>query len=308
MSDLKPTRLSVNLDGSGSFSYLVWGEGGDKPLLVFAHATGFNALTYRHLLAPLAERFRVVAVDLRGHGMSSAKADPERLNGWETYRDDMVAFLDYMGETAFMAGHSMGGTISILAAAERPKLVRGLVLAEPVMRPPRQEILMAISRALGRTKRSPLVVGAAKRRPIFSDRRTMFASYKGRGAFASWSDDMLRDYIEGGTNKRADGSVSLTCAPAWEARTFAMAVPRIWGGLGELTQPITLLYAGGPGSTFDEGTADHFRRQRPEDRILHVEKASHFLPMEQPELVRDEIVAMAENLGSLPEAVTETSY
>lgn len=297
MSDLKPIRLTVNLDGLGNFSYLVWGEGSDKPLLVFAHATGFNALTYRHLLAPLADRFRVIALDQRGHGTTAVKADPEAMRGWATYEDDMVAFLDFLGEPAFLAGHSMGGTIATLAASARPKLVRGLVLAEPVMRPPGQEISMAIMRALGLNKRIPIVVGALKRRPVFSSRQVMFDSYKGRGAFASWPDEMLRDYIDGGTNDRADGSVALSCTPEWEARTFSMAVPRIWGRLSKLSQPITLLY-GGPGSTFGEVTADHFRRCRPDDRILKVEGTSHFLPMERPDVVRQEIIDLAEKAGS----------
>ena len=81
------------IDDLGDFSYLIWGEGSDKPLLVFAHATGFNALTYRHLLAPLADRFRVIALDQRGHGMTSARADPELMRGWASYQDDMAAFL-----------------------------------------------------------------------------------------------------------------------------------------------------------------------------------------------------------------------
>lgn len=298
MSDLKPIRLTVNLDGLGNFSYLVWGEGSDKPLLVFAHATGFNALTYRHLLAPLADRFRVIALDQRGHGTTAVKADPELMRGWSTYEDDMVAFLDYLGEPAFLAGHSMGGTIMTLAAAARPKLAHGLILLEPVMRPPSQEISMAIARAFGLNKRIPIVVGAAKRRPVFSSQQVMFDSYKGRGAFATWPDEVLRDYIEGGTRPRADGSVALSCTPEWEAQTFSMAVPRVWGKLRGLERPITLLYGEGPGSTFGEATADCFRRRRPDDRILHLEGASHFLPMERPDVVRKEIVDMAEKAGA----------
>ncbi|NBU26863.1 MAG: hypothetical protein EBS42_01200, partial [Caulobacteraceae bacterium] len=44
----------------------------DRPFdLVFAHANGFNALTYRHLLAPVAAAgFRILAIDQRGHGRS----------------------------------------------------------------------------------------------------------------------------------------------------------------------------------------------------------------------------------------------
>ena len=52
---------------AGEIAALSWSEAGSEaPLLHFAHATGFNAHTYRRLLEPLSKRFRIAASDARG--------------------------------------------------------------------------------------------------------------------------------------------------------------------------------------------------------------------------------------------------
>lgn len=105
------------------------------PDLVFLHATGFNALTYRDLLEPLAGRYRVVALDQRGHGLSTLPAMPQEMSGWDLYGRDMLAVFDALGDGApfVLAGHSMGGAVSMMAAEQRPDRVASLVLLDPVM-------------------------------------------------------------------------------------------------------------------------------------------------------------------------------
>jgi pimeloyl-ACP methyl ester carboxylesterase len=64
---------------------------------VWIHATGFNAMTYQSMLAPLGLRQRVAALDLRGHGRSTMPAKPGRMKSWHRYRDDVIEFLaDYL--------------------------------------------------------------------------------------------------------------------------------------------------------------------------------------------------------------------
>jgi pimeloyl-ACP methyl ester carboxylesterase len=111
----------------------------DRPVdLVFSHANGFNALTYRHLLAPVAAAgFRVLAIDQRGHGRSRLAADPRDGHGsWLDYQQDLVGLLETLDQPPkVVAGHSMGGTAGLMAAGARPELVRSLVLLEPVILP-----------------------------------------------------------------------------------------------------------------------------------------------------------------------------
>ena len=56
-----------------------------KSGLQFAHATGFNALTYKEILEPLSEHFNIRAVDARGHGFTELKANPENMYDWKIY-------------------------------------------------------------------------------------------------------------------------------------------------------------------------------------------------------------------------------
>ena len=41
---------------------------------VFVHANGFNALTYRQILAPLTSHYRILAIDQRGHGATTLES------------------------------------------------------------------------------------------------------------------------------------------------------------------------------------------------------------------------------------------
>ncbi len=60
-----PTVRTIALPGRspGSMGFFDFGPD-DRPVdVVFLHANGFNALTYRHVLAPLATHFRILAID-----------------------------------------------------------------------------------------------------------------------------------------------------------------------------------------------------------------------------------------------------
>ena len=66
-----PRRLTVpvnNRFGVGELSVMDFGDEKRPVDLVFVHANGFNAATYRSLLAPLSGSLRILAPDLHGHG------------------------------------------------------------------------------------------------------------------------------------------------------------------------------------------------------------------------------------------------
>jgi len=285
-------RDSISVPKRGDFSILRWGDDADKPLLVFSHATGFNAQTYNSLLAPLADQFRIIAVDHRGHGFSEAPKHVSDLKGWDTYRDDLVGIMDVLGEPAYLSGHSMGATVSLLAAAQRPKLALGLLLLEPVMMPRAVGYIMAFQSLIGRPLQSPLSMGAARRRAEFASRETMFKSYKGRGAFATWPDEFIHDYIEGGTYVLSDEKTVLACAPSWESKTFTMASHNTWRRISKVTCPTKILFAEFD-STMRGGAEGITRSKQPGWEIEQVKGASHFLPMEFPDLVRENFLELA---------------
>jgi pimeloyl-ACP methyl ester carboxylesterase len=191
-----PRRLSLpvsNRWGAGQMSVLDFGDPKRPVDLVFVHANGFNALTYRTLLAPLSGSLRIWAPDLRGHGATTLPAGPAGRRHWHDHRDDLVALLDALdGPPVVLAGHSMGGTSALLAAAERPERVAGLVLFDPVIWS--RWVVAAFQLPLldRLASRIPLVKAALRRRALFDSRAQAMAAYSGGGLQGLARDDAGR--------------------------------------------------------------------------------------------------------------------
>lgn len=113
-------RIAVDVAGAG-------------PLVLCVPGMGEGRGSFRHLLAGLvAAGYRAAAMDLRGHGDSTA--------GFEAYDDpaaagDALAVIEALGGgPAVIVGNSMGAAAAVLAAAARPDLVTRLVLIGPFVR------------------------------------------------------------------------------------------------------------------------------------------------------------------------------
>jgi pimeloyl-ACP methyl ester carboxylesterase len=277
---------------SGGVSYLEWAAEG--PSLHFAHATGFNCETYRTLLQPLSDMFHVVASDARGHGLTTLEPRPGLARGWTVFRNDLFEFLQTKCPSpVLLAGHSMGAVTSLMAAAQVPERVRGLVLIEPVLfSVPLLERALAL---FGARRKNTLAEGAMRRRETFASRDAVFGAYRGRGIFASWSDEMLRDYIAGGFLPEPESAVRLACPPWWEAEIYRSAPARLDRLARRIHCPVTLVH-GGKSDACPEKEAIRFAKAHGRTRRLCVPKAGHFLPMEYPGLVQDEIRRMRETL------------
>ncbi|MDE1173094.1 MAG: alpha/beta hydrolase [Parvibaculaceae bacterium] len=295
MAVTKLVRQELDFGNEGSLSYLEWTDGGGRIPLHFAHANGFNSLTYRTLLSPLASRFHIRAWDARGHGHSTLPAAPENLHDWKIYRDDMIHFVErFADETAqavVLAGHSMGATISLMVAAERPDLVRGVCLLEPVIGTQNYLSRVRFLNMLGLGSSNELARMAAQRRSAFPDRPSMIRACSGRGVFRTWPDDMIADYVEGGTRLDERGHAHLSCSPAWEAASLLAQGHDVWRALRNLRVPITLIYAGN-GTTCHPVAQMRLGEIDPEATILRLGYATHFLPMECPDIVRREMLAL----------------
>jgi len=77
-----------------------WPQTDGRPTLHWAHATGFHARLYRPLLDELAGDCNVLAWDMRGHGASAEAADIATFRGWETYYQDLTAWLERLDSEA----------------------------------------------------------------------------------------------------------------------------------------------------------------------------------------------------------------
>lgn len=274
---------------AGPVSVLAWDAPAGAPNLHFAHATGMNARLYAGLLAPLAGRFRIIASDGRGHGFTRLPADPEAPLSWDDYAVDLVGLLDTIDPDRpwLLAGHSMGATVSLLAAGMAPGRVTGLVLADPAMLP----FEMARLVLAGETLPNPMADQAARRRGSFPTRVEARAAYAGRGVFRGWSDADLDGYLAGGLVETGDG-VALACAPAWESATFRSVSPRVEQVLAGLDIPFALI-AGEHGSTVRDAEFAAFSAHPGCVSAERLPGTSHFVPLERGEVVRAAIAAVA---------------
>ena len=263
---------------------LEWGDPAGPVDLVFVHANGFNARTYRSLLEPMGARRRVVAPDLRGHGFTDLPTEPEDRANWDDMRGDLVALLRTLdGPPVVLAGHSMGATVALLAAAEIPDRVRSVVMLDPVILKRAAATAMRIPGGWKLARSHPWAVAALKRRRRFPDLETAFRSYQGRGSFKSWPDAVLRDYVEGGFRPTPDGEVELACSPAWESSNYSAQGNDPWGALQRVGRPVRILKAG-EGSTCAITPADAARR--PGLRLETLTGGTHFFPMTDPDPAR----------------------
>jgi len=129
VSESAPGMLMLARDG-GSIAYEVRGDG---PLVVCIPGMGDLRSNYRFLAPALVDAgYRVATFDLRGHGDSDATFsafDDVAAGG------DALALVERLDAgAAVLVGNSMGAGAAVWAAAERPDLVRALVLLGPFVR------------------------------------------------------------------------------------------------------------------------------------------------------------------------------
>ncbi|MDX2235395.1 MAG: alpha/beta hydrolase [Hyphomonadaceae bacterium] len=278
-------RVSYELK-AGRMAGLAWGDVTRPPDILFLHATGFNARTYTDLLAPLGERFHVLAVDLRGHGLTQLPAHTFGYGSWNRHRDDVVELIEgHIRAPVTMAGHSMGATVSLLAAGKRPDLARGVAMIDPVLMSPAMYGFAQLPAApLWWSVSFPIARGAARRRNTFATKEEALGALTGRGVFKAFKPEQLAHYVEDGFRETADG-VRLSCTPAYEARTFSAQRIDPWRALARAPGPIVCLRAE-KRSTMPQAAAERFMEIRPDGRLATVDGAGHMIPMERPDRTR----------------------
>jgi pimeloyl-ACP methyl ester carboxylesterase len=105
--------------------------GGDGQPVVGVHGLGGSHLNWEFAAPFLRGLGQVSAFDLPGFGYSP----PSRSYAMRQHAQVTIEYLERLDGPALLMGNSMGGLISILVAAQRPDLLRGLVLLSPAVAP-----------------------------------------------------------------------------------------------------------------------------------------------------------------------------
>jgi len=132
-------RNQLTTSGGLTLGYREWGRA-DGPVAILLHGLGSDADDWAMIGPGLGRRFRVIALDARGHGQSDWAPTYELSD----LRDDVLEAMDALGVlAAAVMGHSMGAVVAYLLAATHPDRVRVLVLEDmppPIPADPPREI------------------------------------------------------------------------------------------------------------------------------------------------------------------------
>ncbi|QGG94052.1 alpha/beta fold hydrolase [Actinomarinicola tropica] len=231
-----PDRIDVGVAPGIRLRVLDWG--GPGPAVVLLHPNGFCAGLYQPIADRLRQFARPIAIDLPGHGASTAPTGADSY-AFEQLAADVVAVLDALGLHGVIGvGGSLGGAVAVLVDRLDPGRWSRLLLAEPVAFPISGESAPAEAENL-------MVAGARRRRDRFPDRAAVIRAYRDRPPLSQLAPEALEAYVRWGTVEDGDG-VRLACAPEVEAKVFEVSAgpagaAAAWEHLPQLCAPTTIL-------------------------------------------------------------------
>lgn len=277
LEDVERRRIVLR-DGETQIALLDWG--GEGPLALLHHANGFCAATWAGVVDFLRERFRVVAIDARGHGDSSPVVDMADLV-WSRLAQDLAevagAVLSEFGAAriALGLGHSFGGSLTAVAAARHFDFYERIVLIDPVVFPPAVD---------SKGPRSyDLALRTRRRRRRWQTREAARDYLASKELFEDWEPRALDLYVGEGLRDLEGGGVVLKCAPEVEAEIFGGSHDiDLYGAAETLSIPALILRAT-RGNFPPDLYVDWVERMQ-YGKIAEIE-GGHLVPMEAPQRV-----------------------
>jgi pimeloyl-ACP methyl ester carboxylesterase len=251
--------------------------------IVFSHANGFPAGTYRLLFEAWREAgYRVVAVERFGHNTAYAVT-----SNWPHLRDELLAFIaqEAPGQQVHLVGHSMGGYISVLAACRQRGLAQTLTLIDSPLVGGWRAHTVHMAKVSGLMQRMGPAHVSIKRRERWPSRAAALAHFQSKRAFAVWDARVLQDYIAAGMEDdeaSGPGAVRLAFHRDIETRVYNTLPHHLVPLLKRHPPGCPVSYLGGTRSPEGRQAGLAATRRLVGERLAWVE-GSHLFPMEKPE-------------------------
>ena len=247
--------------------------------IVFSHANGFPAGTYRVLFEHWRRAgFRVEAIERIGH-------DPRYpvTSNWPHVRQQLVDFVESLGAAPVcLVGHSLGGYLSLMVACARPALAEAVVMLDSPLIGGWRAHSLHMAKLTGLIERvSPSRV-SRRRRHEWPDAAAAHAHLAGKPAFARWDARVLADYIACGMQPGSDGTVQLAFDRQIESRIYDSLPHNLAAVVRRHPPRCPVAFVGGRQSRELQQAGLALTRAVVRERLAWQE-GSHLFPMEHPE-------------------------
>lgn len=203
-------------------------HGGEGPTLILMPGLTANAYCFDGLVqAGLSEHFRVLALDLRGRGLSDKPDSGYRM---EDHAQDVLGLIEALElDDIVLGGHSFGGLLSMYMAAQYPEAMRRLVVIDAAgeMHPKVRDLIQPSVARLGQTVPSwDVYLDGIKKLPFFEE---------------GW-DPAAESYYRADVETLEDGSVKPRSRPEAIIEAVEGALAEEWTDhLAAITKPLLLL-------------------------------------------------------------------
>jgi esterase len=263
MTERGLTSGNLGIDGL-TLHYVDWGGSGAP--LVMLHGLSGHARTWDHTAAALSDRYRVLALDQRGHGDS----DWAPQYGLRPMAKDLLAWLDALdlSEVTLM-GSSMGGLVSFVFAAAHPERVGRMVI-------------MDIGPELAPAGSANVTSGLAAN-DVFSSEDEAFA--QARAANPRPTDATLRHRVRHNLRKLPDGT--LTYKYDKELRRNPRALfdhtpDELWAAWRAVSCPVLLVRAA-DSDVLAADTAQRMLAENPNVSFASIPDCGHSITLDRPD-------------------------
>ena len=270
-------------------------------LIIFSHGNSFAASTYRVLFKDLKSRgFNVKAIDKFGHDSRYPVS-----NNWPNLVQNLIDFtqneVEKAGEPAYLVGHSLGGFLSLMAAARAPEVTRSVLLLDsPILGGWRATTLGVIKSTQLVGSVSPGAV-SRRRRQHWPSQEAALAHFQHKKSFARWDPQVLQDYIAHGTHDEGEGAEKkrvLSFDRAIETAIYNTLPDNMDRLLKRHPLKCHVAFLGGIHSVEMKQVGMAMTLKICKGRIMMLD-GSHLFPMEKPHATAAAIEAALLNLKSL---------
>ena len=246
-----------------------------NPLIHFSHGNSYPAGSYSQFFDYLRADFDIRSVDMYGHDPRYPVTD-----GWPKLVEQLIAQIERYREPVILLGHSLGGMLSMMAAKQRPDLVRCVVMLDSPVVAGWRAMLVRLSKMHRWGENLSPAKFSHKRRNVWPDVAAAHAHFAGKPVFAAWAPGVLSDYLAHGLEPHPEG-VQLRFKREVETDIYR-GLPHHLGSLMDGAYPVPIGFVAGLDSEELRQAGLNATRALVGANFSEIE-GTHLFPMESPE-------------------------